>query len=410
MNVYRPSGSIDEAGEITLLDYWRVIQKRRKIILAIFFLGTVSAAVISLLMTPIYQAKTTLMPVESSQSRLATFLGPLQDIPLVGGAMGGSWAKNATDKLIAILKSRTVTEDVIRSLDLIKVIFRGEWDAEQNKWKTEDPPTLQDCVKALQQGIVKVMDDRKGLISIVVESDDPKTAAAISIEYPKALQKFLTVSAISLAKRNRIFLQKQLELTKQDLTGSEENLKKFQTRKKVAVLDVQAEAGIKALAELKAQVIAREVQLGALSEFATRNHPDFKRIEDELREFRQQLKNYEDGVEKPKKNSLGAFISLAEAPTVGLEYGRLKRDTLIQEKVFELLTQQFELAKIEEAKDDITFQIIDAAVAPEKRIRPKRTLNVIVGGLASLSFGVFLAFFLEYLGRQKSKQFGRTEI
>jgi tyrosine-protein kinase Etk/Wzc len=262
----------------------------------------------------------------------------------------------------------------------------------------------------LQQGIVKVMDDRKGLISIVVESDDPKTAAAISIEYPKALQKFLTVSAISLAKRNRIFLQKQLELTKQDLTGSEENLKKFQTRKKVAVLDVQAEAGIKALAELKAQVIAREVQLGALSEFATRNHPDFKRIEDELREFRQQLKNYEDGVEKPKKNSLGAFISLAEAPTVGLEYGRLKRDTLIQEKVFELLTQQFELAKIEEAKDDITFQIIDAAVAPEKRIRPKRTLNVIVGGLASLSFGVFLAFFLEYLGRQKSRQSGRKEI
>ncbi len=106
---------------------------------------------------------------------------------------------------------------------------------------------------------------------------------------------------------------------------------------------------------------------------------------------------------KMENSSIGAILTLTEAPTVGLEYGRLKRDALIQQKVFELLTQQFEMAKIEEAKDDLAFQIIDPAVAPEKRSRPKRTLNVMITGLASLFLGVFLAFFLEYLDRQRSR-------
>jgi tyrosine-protein kinase Etk/Wzc len=93
---------------------------------------------------------------------------------------------------------------------------------------------------------------------------------------------------------------------------------------------------------------------------------------------------------------------------VGLGYSRLKRDALIQEKVFELLTQQYELARIEEGKDDITFQVIDPAVPPEKRIKPRRTLNVILAGIASLFFGILLVFFLEYIEKQKSRHPGET--
>jgi uncharacterized protein involved in exopolysaccharide biosynthesis len=172
-------------------------------------------------------------------------------------------------------------------------------------------------------------------------------------------------------------------------------------------MDAQAEGSIKVLAELKAQIIAREVQLGAMREFATRANPDVKRIEDEIREFRQQLERMEKGPKDSKKEeSIGAFISLSEAPTVGLEYGRLKRDALIQQKVFELLTQQFELAKIEEAKDDITFQVIDSAIPPEKKIKPKRALNMALAGVVSLFVGVFLVFFLEYVERHKNIKTG----
>jgi uncharacterized protein involved in exopolysaccharide biosynthesis len=238
-----------------------------------------------------------------------------------------------------------------------------------------------------------------------VQYKNPKLAAAIANEYTVALQRFLNVNAISLAKRNRIFLEKQLELTKADLQKAEEDLKSYQTKKKVVAVNAQSEAAIKALAELKAQIIAREVQLGAFREFATKANPDVKTMEDELRELRLQLKRLETGSKNSGSNdSDGALITLDEAPTVGLGYARLKRDALIQEKVFELLTQQCELARIEEGKDDITFQVVDPAVPPEKRIKPKRTQNVMLAGVASLFFGLILVFFLEYIEKEKTRR------
>jgi uncharacterized protein involved in exopolysaccharide biosynthesis len=393
---------IDQMDEINLLDYWRVIKKRRKVILLLFFASVVSAAIISLLMTPIFQAKATLMPVESSQGKFSAALGSLQNLPFVGGAVGGALGKTTTDKLISLMNSRTVAEDVIKSLKLMPILFQNAWDEKNNRWKINRPPTLQDTVNLLKS-MVKIADDRKGLISISVEYKNPELAANIANGYMDALQRFLSTSAISLAKRNRIFLEKQIGVTKKDLKEAEESLKDFQTSKKISVLDAQAEAAIRAQAELKAQIITREVQLGASREFATKEHPDVKRLEDELRELSQQLKRLEGGTKNPeKKESIGAFITLSDAPTVGLEYGRLRRDALIQQKVFELLTQQLELAKIEEAKDDITFQIIDPAIPPEKRIKPSRRTNVLLAGGVSLFLGVFLAFFLEYLARQKS--------
>jgi tyrosine-protein kinase Etk/Wzc len=402
MNEINSKNEFDE--EINLLDYWHVIKKRRWVVIYLFLASVISAAIISLLMTPIYQAKATLMPVESSQGRFAAALGSLQEIPFVGGAVGGALGKTATDKLVSILNSRTVAEETINKLDLIKVIFKEQWDEKKGQWKTEEPPTMQDTLRILQEGMVKVTDNRKGLISITVEDKNPKLAAAIANEYTVALQDFLNVNAISLAKRNRIFLEKQLLSTKTDLQKAEEDLKSYQTKKRVVAMDAQAEAAIKALAELKAQVIAREVQLGAFREFATNANPDVKRMEDELRELRLQLKHLEIGSKNPHSDdSAGAMITLNEAPTVGLGYARLKRDALIQEKVFELLTQQCELARIEEAKDDITFQVIDPAIPPEKRIKPKRTLNVMLAGMASLFLGVFLVFFLEYIEKEKSR-------
>ncbi len=392
----------DDINEINLLDYWRVIWKRRKVILYLLLISVISTAVVSLLMTPIYQAKATLMPVESAQGRFSAALGALQNIPFFGGAVGGALGKTATDKLVSILNSRTVTEEVIKKLDLVPIIFADKWDSQKGQWETKKPPTLQDATRALQNEIVKIADDRKGLISITAEYKNPKVAADIANEYTLALHHFLNVNAISLAKRNRIFLEKQLEITKVDLNKIEDELKTYQTRKKIAAMDAQAEAAIKALAEMKAQIIAREVQLGAMKEFATKANPDVKRMEDELREFRLQLKRLETGSKNPGADeSIGAIITLSDAPGVGLGYARLKRDALIQQKVFELLTQQYELAKIEEAKDDVTFQVIDQAVPPEKRIKPKRALNVILAGVVSIFVGVFLVFFLEYLEKQR---------
>jgi len=335
-------------------------------------------------MTPIYQSKTTIMPVESAGGRLSGALQNLSSLPFVGGMLPGAGGTSAI-KLVAVLKSRTLAEDVIRSLGLINVLFKD------GKGKS---PTLQDAVRSLT-GITKITDDKKeGYISISVEYKDPKIAADIANQYTAALQKFLNENTLSMAKRNRIFLEEQLKKVKEELRQAEEAMKSFQADKKIVAVDAQAEASIKALAELKAQITAREVQLGVMRQFSTAANPDVIRIKDELRELRKQLAMVES-----KGNNLEsqALPSFSDAPALGLQYIRLKRDALIQEKVFELLTQQYEMARIEEAKDDITFQVIDRAVPPEKRIKPKRTQIVMLAGVVSLFAGVFLVFFLEYL-------------
>jgi len=380
---------IDEReDEINLLDYWRVIRKRWKIIAVIFFAAVVMAAVVSLLMTPIYQAKATLMPVESSGSQMSAALRSLGSIPFVGSMVPGG---ASGDKLVAVLKSRTVAEDVIKALDLITILFEEPQD---------EPPTLQDAVRLLSE-ITAITDDKKGLISIAVEYKDPELAADIANQYTVALQRFLSENALSTAKRNRIFIEDQLRKVKEELQEAEEAMKRFQTDKKIVAMDAQTEASIKALAELKAQVTAKEVELGVLRQFATPANPDVVRMEDQLRELKKQLAMLETKGANPEAD---AFPSLSEAPELGLQYIRLKRDALTQQTVFELLTQQLEVAKIDEAKEDIAFQVIDTAIPPEKRIKPKRTLIVMLAGVVSAFAGIFLVFFLEYLENMKKRE------
>jgi len=387
---------IDEReDEINLLDYWRVIRRRWKIITVIFFSAVVLAAVVSLIMTPIYRAKATLMPVESSGGRFSSALQSLESLPFVGGMLPSG---ASGDKLVAVLKSRTVAEDVIHTLDLINLLFEEP--------DPDEPPTVQDAVRLLSEGMAEISDNREGLISIAVEHKDPGLAADIANEYTVALQKFLSENALSMAKRNRIFIESQLQDVKTELQEAEEALKKFQTNKKIVAMDAQTEAAIKALAELKAQVTAKEVELGVLKQFATPSNPDVLQVKDELRELKKQAAMMEKKGSNPEADALP---SLSEAPELGLQYVRLKRDAVTQQKVFELLTQQYEMAKIEEAKDDIAFQVIDTAIPPEKRAKPKRKLIVMLAGVVSVFAAIFLVFFLEYVENMKQREEEESE-
>ncbi|MBW2003606.1 MAG: hypothetical protein JRI72_03185 [Deltaproteobacteria bacterium] len=376
--------------EINLLDYWRVIIKRWRIIFWIFVLSVYTAVIYSLYMTNIYQAKTTIMPIVSSGSGLSSALRSLGSMPFVGGMLPSIGGASA-NKLEAVLKSRTAAEDVIQALDLIKVLFEEPQD---------EPPTLQDAVRSLTE-ITEITDDRKGTINIAVEYKDPKIAADIANQFTIALKRFLSENALSMAKRNRIFIENQLKKVKEELQDAEEAMKNFQTDKKIVSMDAQTEAAIMALAELKAQITTKEVQLGVIKHFSTPANPDVITIKDELRELKKQLALLESKGANPEAD---AFPSLSEAPKLGLQYIRLKRDAVIQQKVYELLTQQYEMAKIDEAKEDITFQVIDRAIPSEKKIKPKRRQNVMLAGVVSLFAGIFLVFFLEYLENLKKPE------
>ena len=386
----------EDSDEINLYDYYLVIKKRWKLLAFIFFTATITAGITSLLMTKIYRAETTILPIQSGSSgRFASMVGQLSNLPFVASMLPSTSA----DKLVNVVESRTVRENIIEKLDLMDLLFPEK--RYRRPWKPSEPPTIQDGIKKLGE-MTKVRKERKGdLIRISVDFQDPELAARIANQYPIELQGFLCENALSLAKRVRIFLGERYQQAKKQLAGSEEALRVFQTRHKLVAMDEQTEAAVKAIAELKAQIMAKEVELGVCRKFFTDANPQVVKVKDEIKGLKKQLAAMESNKGNPEADVFPAFN---EAPTLGLAYMRLKRDVLINEKLFELLTQQHEMAKIEEAREDVAFQVIDRAVPPEKRFKPKRRLIVLLAGTVAIFMGIFLVFFLEYVENMKSNE------
>jgi len=389
----------EDLDEINLYDYYLIVKKRWKLIAFIFFASTIAATITSLLLTEIYRAETTILPIQpGSSGQIASMVERLTDLPFVGSILPSTPA----DKLVNVLESRTVQESIIRKLDLMNVLFDEKWY--HRIWKSSEPPTIQDGVEKLGE-MTNVRKDSIGdLITISIDFHEPELAARIANQYPIELQGFLSSNALSLAKRARIFLGKRYQEAKKQLARSEEALRSFQTKYKLIAMDKQTEAVVKAIAELKAQIMAKEVELGVFQKFVTDINPNVIKIKDEIKGLKKQLAAMESKEGNPEADVFPAFN---KAPTLGLEYIRLKRDILINEKLFELLTQQYEMARIEEAREDVSFQVIDRAIPPEKKFKPRRKLIVLVTGIIAIFMGVFSVFLLEYVDNVKSKRSAR---
>src|SRR5215813_2989020 len=391
---------------INLRAYWRVLVRRRALILGLVVVVTVVTACLTLLLPNIYQGTATLMPLGSSRSGLPiAMLGELGGfVPSgSGGGVGSLLGKESpTDRLLAVLQSRTVAMEVIQSLDLLPILFAKMWHAEKQQWQTDKPPTLQDAVRKLDT-LVSITDNRQNVITIAVSHTDPVLAAAIANQYIEALQNALNNNAFSVAKKNRIFIAAQLESTRKDLAVADEMLKQFEQIHKIAALEAQTTAAVKAIADVEAQIRQKEVQVGVSQRLMTGASREVYLAQEELRELRAQLAQLHRGgpelvrTQADPKPENQIHPPLAEAPEIKLQYVRLEREVLVQHKLFTLLAQQLEQAKIEEARDETAFQVLDRAVPPERKSKPARTLTVLVALLASLFVGVMLAFIREYV-------------
>jgi capsular exopolysaccharide synthesis family protein len=363
---------------------------------------TIVSACLTLRQPNIYQSTATLMPLGASRSGLSTaMLGELGGF-LPSGASTWLGKESPTDRLLAILHSRTLAMEVIQSLDLLPILFAKKWHAEQQQWRTPKPPTLQDAVRALGT-LVSITANRQNIITIAVSHTDPALAAAIANRYIDALQRALNDNAFSLAKKNRTFIAAQLENTRKDLASAEEALKQFEQTHKIIALEAQTTAAVKAMAEVEAQIREKEVQVGVSQRLMTGATREVYLLQEELRELRAQLAQLQDGgpalaqAKDSKKLENQIHPSLTEAPEVKLQYARLQREALVQNKLFTLLAQQLEQAKIEEARDETAFQVLDRAVPPEHKSKPARTMTVLLSMLVSLFAGIMLAFVREYV-------------
>ncbi|GIX46558.1 MAG: hypothetical protein KatS3mg131_0769 [Candidatus Tectimicrobiota bacterium] len=296
---------------------------------------------------------------------------------------------------MAVLQSRTLAEEVIRALDLMPRLFPEQWDAVQRRWREPEPPTLQDGVRALQDMVSVTTDRKTGLITIAVEHTDPQLAATIANQYIMALQQALNEKAFSLAKKNRVFVEEQLHKTQQALTAAEEALRAFEEQHGIVALDAQAEAAINAIATLESQIMAKEVQLRVLQRTMTGASREVVQLQEELQGLRQQLAKLQRGQAATADSQ--ALLSLDKAPEVKLQYARLQREVQLQNKLFALLSQQLEQARIEEARDETAFQVLDPAIPPERKVKPRRRMTVMLATVVGGMLGVFAAFFFEYL-------------
>ncbi|HPP37970.1 MAG TPA: GNVR domain-containing protein [Thermosynergistes sp.] len=373
-----------EEDEIDLLDLILVLAKHKRLIL-LFTLGLAFVTgVISLVMTPIYKAETCLVPPQTASSTSAMSalaIGALSQLDMPDFIMGGLGAKTPSDLIVGIAKSRTVLDNIIDRFNLM-AYYEAEYRARARE-------RLSDATDA-------DVDSKTGLITIAVQDKDPALAAEMANAFVEELQRIMQNLAITQAAQQRLFLENQLKDVRLALARSEEELKEYQARSGLLNVDAQTEALMDSIADLRALVAAKEVELQAAKTFATGRNPEVQRLQAELKGLRGELQKLEAKAGQAGQSD-SAIVPFRELPEAGMEYLRKLRDFKFNETLYEMLLKQYEAARLTEAQEAMVVQVVDPAVPPELKYKPKRKLMVAIAGVLGLFLSIFLAFFLEFL-------------
>lgn len=350
----------DADDHISLLDLLQtIVDNLRLLVLGPLALGFTALA-ISFLIQPTYTAKTQFLPPQQQQSAAASMLASLGSLGGLAGAVGG--IKNPADQYLAYMKSVTLQDSLI---DRFKLLER--YGA---KTKTDARLALKENVRAAS--------GKDGLISLEVDDKDPKFAADLANAHVEELGKLLDKLATTEAQQRRLFFEKQLEQAKDKLIQSEISLKA--TGVSGGVLKSNPASAVAAVASLQAAVTAQQVKLGAMRGYLAETAPDFKQAMGELVNLQAQLVREEKDSPSisAKSTSEGGYIA---------KY----RDFKYQETLFELFAKQYEIARIDEAREGAVIQVLDQAQTPEQKSKPKKALIVIITILVS---GFTILFFV----------------
>jgi uncharacterized protein involved in exopolysaccharide biosynthesis len=415
-----------EGKEISILDYLQVIVKWRKLIVWNTIGLGVFAFLVSLAMPNRYMAKAVLLPPEETQDVLTMGYGISALLGGGGGKIGGLGGFTKTlglpgtatlsDMFGVILKSRTVAEGVIEDQELIHYYkldrpgpfsYTLPWakgaggDPEMNRRKVMDV-----AYKQLSAS-TSVDISSEGMITVAVEDKSSRKAAELANAYVSELDHFNKEINVTQAKNTRVFIEGRLAEAQKSVGKAENELREFQERNKTVSLTEETKAAIEGVAKLKAEIISREVQLGVLRGYATEENPQVVQLKSEIASLRSQMKSIEEGKAGVSTANLGYgagfSVPFSRLPAVGMELARLMREVRIQETLLGLLMEQYERAKINEARDTPTVRVLDKAIPPVKKSQPKRARFLALGVFLGFVLSVLYAFFMEYVERLKGK-------
>ena len=354
----------DEPG-VALTDMLTWLGEKKVLILSVTVLAALAALVVAMLLPPIYTARTTfLAPGSQQQSGSSAALAALGSL---GGLAGSIAAKSPDELYVALLKSDSVQRALADRFDLKTHYDVGSYEALR---------------RALPNYIRVSSDKKSGVIVVEVDDKDAKFAADLANAHEGEVTRLLARLAVSEAQLRRAFFEKQLQETKNNLIKAEQTLRAVQEKSGVIVLDKQAEALISGAALVRAQITEREVQLKVLRTSATEQNPAVMQLNSELRALRSELAR----MESAQGGAAGSAVDMpvGKLPEAAVDYVRARRELKLQETLLESMVRQYEIAKLDEAKEGPALQQVDVALPPDYKAKPARALIVGASTLIAL--------------------------
>ena len=355
----------DDADGVGLLDLLTWVGQGKWLVAGLTLVAALAGLGVALWLPPIYTARTTLLPPGAQQqSGSAAALAALGSL---GGLAGGIGAKTPDELYVALLKSDTVQRALADRFGLMA------------RYEVQSYETL----RKVMPGHIRVTSDKKsGIISVEVDDKEAKFAADLANAHASEITKVLGRLAVSEAQVRRLFFEQQLGETKERLIKAEQDLRSVQEKSGVIVLDKQAEALIAGAALVRAQIAEREVQLKVLRTAATDQNPDVQRLGSELSALRSELAR----MESSRGGGAGSTVDMPvnKIPAAAIDYVRARRELKLQETLLESMIRQYEIAKLDEAKEGPVLQQVDVALPPDYKSKPSRAMIVL--GSAALAF------------------------
>jgi tyrosine-protein kinase Etk/Wzc len=362
-----PAGTDDR---LTLLDLAIALRRQPALVLGTPIVTGLLCLAAAFLVTPKYTSTALIMPPQAQASNMTAILGQLGGLAGAAGSLAG--LKNPNDMYIGMLNSRAVSEKMV-----LRFKLRERYDRD----------TFEETRLKLQKRS-NIASLKEGMIAISVEDTDPKVAAEMANAYVQELAALSQTLALTEAAQRRLFFEKQLDAAKDKLADAEVALRQVQEKTGMIQPAGQVTAIIEAVSQLQATIAAKEVQIDAMRTFAGAANPELLRLREETRSLGAQLLRLQNSDVRAKGDLM---VPTGKIPEIGAQFIRAMREMKYRETLFELLAKQYELAKIDEARDTSSIQQLDVAVAAEVRSSPKR-LPLILGGLAGGALlGVMLA-------------------
>jgi tyrosine-protein kinase Etk/Wzc len=372
--------------ELHFLDVLTILSKRRRFILLMSIGAAVLATVVVLLIPSQYTATTLILPPAQSSTTTspAAILSQLGGAGILAGAGANLGIRTPGDMYVSLLRSRTVEDSVIQRFGLMA------------RYHADRPSRAR---TAFERHTKVTYGSKDGLIIISVSDGDPARAAEIANGYVAAYRKLSANLAITEASQRRLFFQQQLLEAKESLATAEEALKGTQQSTGVLQIDSQARSLIESAAALRAQVMAKEVQVRSMESYATEENPDILLAKQELAALQAQLSKL-GGTDQDS----GLIVPRGKVSEVGMEYIRRVRDVKYYDTVSQLLATQFELAKLDEARQGAVLQVVDVAIPPDSRSFPQRKIIVVLATLLGFFLSCGWCISVVMFGRLKAAQ------